>query len=68
MKTKSQTVSYPDLKGSSQHLPLKDRPGEKGDGDHAESHGALEEENAKAIKKSDAETQIADELRDLVDK
>ena len=67
MKTTSQTVSYPDLKGSEQHHPLKNQEGEKGDSDHAKSDVKMTEDTADAVQSSDAETQIADALRDLVD-
>ncbi|WP_295313842.1 hypothetical protein [Roseobacter sp.] len=65
MKTVSQTVSYPDLKGSEQHLPLKNQPGEKGDKDHAESDAKMSDETEKTVDESGSETQIADAFRDL---
>lgn len=68
MKTTKNTVNYPDLNGSEQHLPLKNRKGEKGDKTHVKSDEKLDAEAAKAIDASDAETQIADELRDLTNK
>ncbi|WP_227272115.1 hypothetical protein [Roseobacter weihaiensis] len=68
MTTQSQKVSHPTLKGAEQHLPLKNQPGEKGDKDHAETNETLSDEAAKTVDASDAETQIADALRDLSDK
>lgn len=73
MTTKSQKVSHPALKGAEQHHPLKNQPGEKGDKDHMqkdhiETDETLSDEAAKAVEASDAETQIADALRDLADK
>ncbi|WP_044025147.1 hypothetical protein [Roseobacter litoralis] len=65
MKKTSQTVSHPDLKGSEQHHPLKNRDGEKGDSDHAKSDEVLTGDTAKKVKETDADTQIADQLRDL---
>ncbi len=61
-------VKHPDLRGSEQHHDLKGNPGENADEDHAETDGKLDEKNAKAVKESDAETKIADELRDATKK
>lgn len=56
-----------DLKGSEQHADLKNQPGEKGDPDHAEGDGQLTGDLAKQVNESDADTQIADELKDITD-
>lgn len=65
MANDDKLVSYPDLRGSEQHHDLKNQPGEKGDKDHAETDGELSKENAKAVKSSDSDTQLADALRDV---
>lgn len=65
MKANSTPVKYPDLKGSEQHHNLKNQPGEQGDQDHASSDAKLTEETSQTVQKSDADTQIADALRDL---
>ncbi|AUR06017.1 hypothetical protein PhaeoP72_04100 (plasmid) [Phaeobacter inhibens] len=56
-----------DLNGSEQHIPLKNRAGENGDPTHADTEGALKGDLAGQVDKADADTQIADELKDLVD-
>lgn len=61
-------VKHPDLKGSEQHHDLKGNPGEKGDDDHAKTEGTLDGNAAKTVDKSDADTQIAEELRQAKDK
>ncbi|WP_333847476.1 hypothetical protein [Phaeobacter italicus] len=55
-----------DLNGSEQHIPLKNRAGENGDPAHADAEGALKGDLADQVDKTDADTQIADELKDLV--
>lgn len=67
MSKSAKTVSHPNLKGSEQHHDLKGNPGEKGDPDHQGSDGALPDDVAEDVSSSKANTQIADELRKLVD-
>jgi hypothetical protein len=45
---------------------LKNRAGENGDPAHADAEGALKGDLADQVDKTDADTQIADELKDLV--
>ncbi|SFG36656.1 hypothetical protein [Roseobacter denitrificans] len=68
MKTTSQTVKYPHLKGSEQHIPLKKQRDQEHVGDDAAKTAKLDEKVAKVVDNSEADTQIADELRDLAEK
>jgi hypothetical protein len=52
------------LKGSEQHHPLKNRPGEKGDPDHADDGGTLSGKAADAAKAGKTDTQLGAELKD----
>lgn len=64
MKTTTATVSHPDLKNSELHHPLKNEPGEKGDGDHADTDGNLSGKKEQTVEENDADTAIADALRE----
>ena len=62
-----ESITPMDLKGSQQHLPLKNEPGNSGDPTHADSETEMTDDMAKTVRKSGADTQIADALREIAD-
>lgn len=62
-----QSITPMDLKGSEQHLPLKNDPGKDGDPDHTATDAEMTDDMAKTVRKSGSDTQIADALRDIAD-
>ena len=67
MSSKDKFVMQADLRGSEQHFPLKDDSGREGDPDHTQTDAKMSDDMAKKVCKSDADTQIADALRDMAD-
>lgn len=64
MKRDKYSVKHDDLEGSEQHHRLNNEPGEAGDADHADTGEAPDPAIRKAVDASDADTRLAQALRE----
>lgn len=64
MKRDSHPVKHDDLEGSEQHHRLKNDPGRKGKDGHADDGTSAGPEMREAVDSSEADTQLADALRE----
>lgn len=66
MATLNRDKYHMDLKGSEQHLPLKDSDQKNADPDHAQAEGTPSKVLKSAVKQGEGDTQLADKLRKAV--